>query len=52
KRQQERCRLWGKLGSFSATEVPARQSLNAEDALQRASTMGLDWLLHLDIDEV
>ncbi|CAN0233960.1 unnamed protein product [Ectocarpus sp. 6 AP-2014] len=52
KRQQDRCRLWGELGSFSATEVPARQSLNAEDALQRASTMGLDWLLHLDIDEL
>ncbi|CAM9220719.1 unnamed protein product [Ectocarpus fasciculatus] len=52
RRQQERCRLWSELGSFSATEVPARQSLNAEDSLQRASTMGLDWLLHLDIDEL
>lgn len=46
------CRLWDQLGPFSATEVPARQSLNAEDALRKAGEMGLDWLLHLDIDEV
>ena len=51
-RQQANCRLWSQLGSFSATEVPARQSLNAEDALRRAGEMQLDWLLHLDIDEV
>ncbi|CAM9197012.1 unnamed protein product [Hapterophycus canaliculatus] len=51
-RQQSCCRLWSQLGSFSAREVPARQSLNAEDALRRAGEMGLDWLLHLDIDEL
>ncbi|CAM9367447.1 unnamed protein product [Scytosiphon promiscuus] len=51
-RQQACCRLWGQLGSLRATEVPARQGLNAEDALRRAGEMGLDWLLHLDVDEL
>eukprot|EP00903_Cladosiphon_okamuranus_P010339 g9782.t1 len=51
-RQQATCRLWSQLGSFSAAEVPARQSLNAEDAMRRAGEMRLDWLLHLDIDEL
>ncbi|CAM9406511.1 unnamed protein product [Laminaria digitata] len=50
--QQATCRLWRELGAFSATEVPARQSLNAEDAMRKAGEMGLDWLLHLDIDEL
>lgn len=40
------------MGSFSAMEVPARQSLNAEDALYKAASRGIDWLLHLDLDEV
>lgn len=52
KRQQTMCRLWDELAPFSSTEVPARQSLNAEDAMHKAGDMGLDWLLHLDIDEV
>ncbi len=35
-----------------ATEVMARQCLNAELALARAQSDGVDWLLHLDADEL
>jgi hypothetical protein len=33
-------------------QFTARQALNAADALDRARRDGLDWLLHLDADEV
>ena len=33
------------------TEVQSRQSLCVEHAVVRASADGLDWLLHIDIDE-
>jgi len=33
------------------TEVQSRQSLCVEHAVVRASAEGLDWLLHIDIDE-
>ena len=34
------------------TEAMSRQSLNAELALREAYSMNIDWLLHIDIDEL
>jgi len=35
-----------------ATEVPARQQLNADYALLKAKQDGIEWLIHLDADEL
>jgi glycosyl transferase family 2 len=43
---------WPEMRRFVDTEVMARQSLNAELALQLARSDGFDWLLHLDADEL
>lgn len=51
--QRAVCSLYDKLCSFKDSEVPARQQLNAEFALvSTATTLGLSWLLHIDIDEL
>ena len=42
---------WGRLQLYAATEVQARQMLNAEHAMQRSLALGLDFLLHVDSDE-
>ncbi|KAG5179077.1 hypothetical protein JKP88DRAFT_264407 [Tribonema minus] len=44
--------LWPPPRSERSTEVQARQTLNAELALQLAARAGLHWLLHIDIDEL
>ncbi|CAM9404632.1 unnamed protein product [Phaeothamnion confervicola] len=49
---RESCSLWPSLALFYETEVQARQSLNAELAIQRAEAEGLRWLLHIDADEL
>ncbi|CAM9294104.1 unnamed protein product [Choristocarpus tenellus] len=46
------CKLWDSLGHMFDTEVHARQTLNAEQALSASAERGLDWLLHIDIDEL
>eukprot|EP01126_Amoeba_proteus_P008286 TRINITY_DN1305_c0_g1_i11.p1 TRINITY_DN1305_c0_g1~~TRINITY_DN1305_c0_g1_i11.p1 ORF type:complete len:159 (+),score=27.32 TRINITY_DN1305_c0_g1_i11:474-950(+) len=33
-------------------EVQARQQLHAEIALRKCLTIGIDWLLHIDVDEL
>ena len=38
--------------THAATEVQARQALNALHALARCSEAGLTWLLHIDADEL
>ena len=43
---------WGRLQLYAATEVQARQMLNAEHAMQRSLALGLDFLLHVDSDEL
>jgi hypothetical protein len=40
------------LAEFVDTEVMARQSLNAFVAMDMARDRGLDWLLHIDADEL
>ena len=40
------------LESILQTEVPARQQLNADYALLKAAEDGVDWLIHLDADEL
>ena len=40
------------LKNILETEVPARQQLNADYGLQKAMEDGVDWLLHLDADEL
>jgi hypothetical protein len=37
---------------FLETEVMSRQVLNAEHAIGLARALGLDWLLHIDLDEL
>ena len=44
--------LWGEAGVHVDGEVMARQLLNAEHAMNLARAMGLDWLLHIDADEL
>src|SRR5262249_30170823 len=44
--------LWGEAGAHVNGEVQARQLLNAEHAMNVARTMGFDWLLHIDADEL
>jgi hypothetical protein len=49
---------WSALASFRAVrkflsrEVMARQILNAEVAVRRATAAGIQWLLHIDADEL
>ena len=43
---------WGRLQLYAPTEVQARQMLNAEHAMQRSLALGLDFLLHVDSDEL
>jgi hypothetical protein len=40
------------LEKFTASEVMARQVLNVGVAMEMARTEGLDWLLHIDADEL
>ena len=49
--QQEKCACWARFGPY-ATEVQARQALNAEHASLQARRDGCTWLLHLDVDEL
>ncbi len=44
--------LWDSVGTHIDREVMARQVLNAEHAMNLARAMGLDWLLHIDADEL
>ena len=49
--QRVRCSLYNKLCTAIPTEIMARQQLNCETAAQRAVAAGIDWLLHIDVDE-
>lgn len=50
--EQKRLPAYAKLAQILDTEVPARQQLNADWCLQLARKDGLEWLLHLDADEL
>jgi len=50
--QAAKCPGWSPATERFLGEVPTRQCLNAETALAFAAAHGLDWLLHLDIDEL
>lgn len=43
---------WRRVGHFAEMEVQSRQILNNEHALLRARQLGVDWLLHVDSDEL
>ncbi|HKE16497.1 MAG TPA: glycosyltransferase family 2 protein [Kofleriaceae bacterium] len=43
---------FARMEAFLTREVMARQVLNAELALHLAARRGMDWLLHIDIDEL
>ncbi|CAJ1404870.1 unnamed protein product [Effrenium voratum] len=43
---------WRRVGQFANMEVQSRQILNNEHALVRARQLGVDWLLHVDSDEL
>lgn len=43
---------YAEMEPFLDYEVKSRQTLNGEIALARAREMGLDWLLHIDADEL
>ncbi|MEP6701390.1 MAG: glycosyltransferase family 2 protein [Betaproteobacteria bacterium] len=47
-----KCIQFGYYAPHVAHEVMARQSLNAEVAVQRALADQIDWLLHIDADEL
>lgn len=44
--------LWNEAAAHVDREVMARQILNAEHAMTLARAKGLDWLLHIDADEL
>ena len=51
--EQERvCSLFSSLQELIDSDVPSRQVLNAEYASKLATDEGVQWLLHIDIDEV
>lgn len=50
--QKIKCSRFDELFELSKTEVPARQTLNAQYAYVQAEYIGLKWLLHIDIDEI
>lgn len=43
---------WASFGAFIASEVMARQVLNAALAMELARARGFSWLLHIDADEL
>ena len=45
-------RIWKTEGAWTQREVMARQVLNVELALEEFARDGLDWLLHIDADEL
>jgi hypothetical protein len=48
----QRCVQFGHYAPHVRSEVMARQCLNVEVAVQRSQGDGLEWLLHIDIDEL
>ena len=44
--------VWPKLAAHTSAEVQARQELNAAHAATRAMVDKVDWLLHIDADEL
>lgn len=48
----EKCSMWVKMKDFVNEEVQARQEVNAEIALNLCLDLGIDWLLHIDSDEL
>ena len=43
---------WGRFGPYVRTDLIARQVLAVEQGLRAAHEAGLDWLLHIDVDEL
>jgi hypothetical protein len=43
--------IWGRWGKHLHTDVIARQVLAIEVAVRKAHQEGVDWLLHIDVDE-
>ncbi|CAK9001150.1 unnamed protein product [Durusdinium trenchii] len=43
---------WRRVGQYATMEVQSRQILNNEHALLHARELGMDWLLHVDSDEL
>jgi hypothetical protein len=52
RRTQQDSPLWERFASHLLTEVMARQCLNAQTALKWGMEEGIDWVLHLDADEL
>jgi hypothetical protein len=52
RREWERSPLFAATAPWLATEVMARQILNAWHAMRRAREDGIDWIFHLDDDEL
>src|SRR5258707_6040459 len=50
--QWEKLRSYRHFGEFTQTECMARQILNVDVALKMALELKIDWLLHIDIDEL
>jgi hypothetical protein len=51
-RQRASAPAFERMQGFLTREVMARQVLNAELALHHAAERGMEWLLHIDIDEL
>jgi len=50
--EQRSCVSWPRFGPHVENEVQARQVLNAEHASRAAASIGLTWLVHVDVDEL
>lgn len=52
KQEWEALPSWNRLGMYASTEVQARQQLNCEHCMDQCRAARLDWLLHVDSDEL
>jgi hypothetical protein len=50
--QKGLCSKYAELEKYFLSEVPVRQTINAEYAYHLATSAGYRWLLHIDIDEL
>ena len=44
--------LWKEYGQYIETDLIARQVIAVEQAILRATLDGMDWLVHIDVDEL
>jgi hypothetical protein len=52
RQEQQQSQTWSMYGQYLQTDLIARQIMAVEHALQEATARGMDWLIHIDVDEL